>query len=93
VTKIEIAQAIQRLQGVTKTEAMELTEAVLELIKDAVASGEEVKIAGFGKFEVKEKNPRRGRNPQTGEEMVLNGRRVLIFKPSAILKSRINNAT
>lgn len=92
MTKIEISKAIQRLQGVTKTEAMELTETVLELIKDTVASGEEVKIAGFGKFEVKEKNPRRGRNPQTGEEMVLDARRILTFKPSPILKNRINAA-
>jgi integration host factor subunit alpha len=60
-------------------------------MKNCLASGEELLISGFGKFNVKDKNARRGRNPQTGEELILEPRRVITFKPSGILRTRIND--
>jgi integration host factor subunit alpha len=60
-------------------------------MKKCLASGEELLISGFGKFNVKDKNARRGRNPQTGEELILEPRRVITFKPSGILRTKIND--
>ena len=60
-------------------------------MKNCMASGEELLISGFGKFNVKDKNARRGRNPQTGQELILEPRRVITFKPSGILRTRIND--
>jgi integration host factor subunit alpha len=60
-------------------------------MKNCMASGEELLISGFGKFNVKDKNARRGRNPQTGQELILDPRRVITFKPSGILRTKIND--
>jgi integration host factor subunit alpha len=93
MTKADIAERIATVNGFTKLESMELVESVLAIIKDTLAEGEMVKVAGFGNFVVKEKNDRRGRNPQTGEEITIDARRVLTFKPSAMLKDAMNGAT
>ena len=69
---------------------MELLELLLKVMKDALDSGEDLKISGFGCFQVKQKNPRRGRNPQTGESIMLDGRRVVTFKPSMLLRKSVN---
>jgi integration host factor subunit alpha len=65
---------------------------VFDLIKTTLENGEKIKIAGFGNFVVKEKSTRRGRNPQTGEEIEISSRRILTFKPSQVLKASINGA-
>ena len=90
MTKAEIVAALAAEKGMTKNEAVELVENVLDLVKDALVQGEEVKIAGFGKFEVKAKADRKGRNPQTGVDITIAARRIVTWRPSTILKSRLN---
>ncbi|WP_224981308.1 integration host factor subunit alpha [Geomonas agri] len=90
MTKADIAERMQREHGITKLQAVELVESVLDLVKDALVQGEEVKIAGFGKFTVKAKADRKGRNPQTGEDITIEARRIVTWRPSTILKGRLN---
>ena len=91
MTKAEIVEHIYEKVGFSKKESAELVEKVFEIIKETLASGEKVKISGFGNFVVREKNARKGRNPQTGEEIRLAARRVLTFKPSLVLKNVLND--
>ena len=84
MTKIDIIQNIYEKLGFSKKESADIVETVFELIKDKLAQGEKVKISGFGNFVVKEKRSRRGRNPQTGEEISITARRVLTFKSSQV---------
>jgi integration host factor subunit alpha len=91
MTKAEIVEHIYEKVGFSKKESAELVEKVFEIIKETLAAGEKVKISGFGNFVVREKNARKGRNPQTGEEIRLAARRVLIFKPSLVLKNVLND--
>lgn len=90
MTKADIFENVSDNLGLTKKEAIEYTEAVFALMKSTLETGEKLKIAGFGNFEVKHKADRRGRNPQTGETITIEARRVLTFKPSTILKKSIN---
>jgi len=90
MTKADIVETIYERVGFSKKESAELVETVFEVIKDALVSGEKVKFSGFGNFVVREKNARKGRNPQTGEEIQLDARRVLTFKPSLVLKNVLN---
>ena len=90
MTKIDIIQQVYEKLGFSKKEAAEIVEAVFDIIKDTLADGEVVKISGFGNFVVKEKRSRRGRNPQTGEEISITARRVLTFKSSQVLRKTIN---
>ena len=90
MTKAEIVEHIYERVGFSKKESAELVERVFDIIKDTLARGEKVKISGFGNFVVREKNARKGRNPQTGEEIRLDARRVLTFKPSLVLKTVLN---
>jgi len=90
MTKKEIADKVAEDRGMSRVEAADLVEAVLDLMKEALTSGDELKIAGFGKWVVKEKGDRLGRNPQTGEELTIGQRKVLTFKPSPLLKDKIN---
>jgi len=90
MTKAEIVEQIYERVGFSKKEASELVERVFETIKETLANGEKVKISGFGNFVVRDKNARKGRNPQTGEEILLDARRVLTFKPSLVLKNILN---
>lgn len=90
MTKADIAERIQGSTGLTKKESAELMEAVFSIMKTTLEAGENLKISGFGNFEVKKKADRRGRNPQTGETITIAARQVLAFKPSAILKATIN---
>lgn len=90
MTKIDIIQNVYEKLGFSKKEAAEIVEAVFDIIKDTLAEGEAVKISGFGNFVVKEKRSRRGRNPQTGEEISISARRVLTFKSSQVLRKSIN---
>jgi len=90
LTKSQITDAIAEQNGFTKKKSTETVETILELIKSTLASGEDVLISGFGKFCVKEKRKRRGRNPATGEDMMLALRRVVTFKCSGKLRNKIN---
>jgi integration host factor subunit alpha len=90
VTKADIVERIQNSTGVTKKDALEVVECFFEILKDTLESGETIKIAKFGNFEVKSKTARRGRNPQTGEEITLVARQVLTFKASSVLKQAVN---
>jgi integration host factor subunit alpha len=92
MTKADIFVKVSENLGISKKESAELVEVVFSLIKSTLESGEKLKIAGFGNFEVKQKADRRGRNPQTGETITIEARRILTFKPSAILKTAINGA-
>ena len=96
MTKAEIVERIYEKvekDGFSKKEAAEVVEAIFEVIKRHLERGEKVKISGFGNFVVHTKRPRKGRNPQTGAEIVISGRRVLSFKPSQVLKKTINSAS
>jgi len=76
--------------GITKKEATQTVETMLETMKKSLENGEDVLISGFGKFSVKEKRERRGRNPQTGQDLVLDPRKVVTFSCSGVLKDRLN---
>ena len=90
MTKADIVETIYERVGFSKKESAELVETIFEVIKEALVNGEKVKFSGFGNFIVREKNARKGRNPQTGEEIQLAARRVLTFKPSLVLKNALN---
>ncbi|MCH7569950.1 MAG: integration host factor subunit alpha [Deltaproteobacteria bacterium] len=90
MTKAEIIARIDGKVGLSKNHATDVVEATFEIIKSCLEKGENVKISGFGSFVVRSKNPRRGRNPKTGEEIIIKGRRVLTFKASTTLKETIN---
>jgi integration host factor subunit alpha len=90
LTKFQIAESVQNQTGFPKNKSSEIVETLLEIIKSALASGEDVLVSGFGKFSVKEKNERKGRNPASGEDMMLAKRRVVTFKCSGQLRDRIN---
>ncbi len=87
LTKAEIVESVHRKIGFSKKDSTEIVEKIFEILKRTLEKGESVKLSGFGKFEVKSKRSRRGRNPQTGQEMEIAARRVLSFRPSKILRS------
>lgn len=90
MTKADIVERIYEKTGLAKRDSAELVEAVFSIIKSTLETGGKLKIAGFGNFEVKQKANRRGRNPQTGEAITIEARRILTFKPSNVLKTAIN---
>lgn len=90
MTKIDIAERIHIKLDVSKKDAAELLEYLLTTMKHTLEDGEKIKISGFGVFEIKQKKNRTGRNPQTGEAMTIVARKILSFKPSAVLKSAVN---
>ena len=91
LTKNDIVTAINEI-GFTKKKSVDIIETLLEIIKKRLESGEDVLISGFGKFCVKEKKARRGRNPATGSDLVLRARRIVTFKCSGKLRNKINEA-
>ena len=92
MTKADIVEQIYEQVGFSKKESAELVEKVFDAIKATLAEGEKVKISGFGNFVVRGKNSRKGRNPQTGQEILLEARKVLTFKPSLVLKNLLNES-
>ncbi len=90
LTKADIINSIHKELGFTKNQSTEIVESLLEIIKSTLENGEDVLISGSGKFCVKDKRERRGRNPATGEEMMLAPRKVVTFKSSMKLRERIN---
>ncbi len=92
LTKADLVQAVYRNKHprLSKSQSAEAVEHFLSIAKETLISGEDLLLSGFGKFNVKDKRARRGRNPQTGEELMLEARRVVTFKPSGILRRKIN---
>ncbi|MBM4275759.1 MAG: integration host factor subunit alpha [Deltaproteobacteria bacterium] len=90
LTKEKLMLGLQTQVGMTKPEAREVVERVLAIMKETLSAGEDVLISGFGKFSVRKKPARRGRNPQTRESLILAARKVVVFKPSGILRERMN---
>ena len=90
LTKIQIVESIQNQTGFPKTRSLEIVETLLEIIKRTLASGEDVLVSGFGKFCVKEKKERNGRNPATGDDLMLAPRRVVTFRCSGKLRKMVN---
>ncbi len=90
MTKADLVEAVFEKIGSSKKDIAEVVDEIFETIKSALERGEKVKISGFGNFVVREKRARKGRNPQTGEEIIIEERRVMTFKPSQILKDFVN---
>ena len=91
MTKIDIIQDVYEKLGFSKKDSARIVESVFDIIKDNLTSGEKIKISGFGNFVVKEKKYRRGRNPQTGDEIAISARRVLTFKSSQVFRKALND--
>lgn len=89
VTKADFAERLFEELGLNKREAKEIVELFFEEIKSSLEDGDQVKISGFGKFDLRDKNTRPGRNPKTGEEIPITARRVVTFRPGQKLKSRV----
>jgi len=90
VTRADLCEAVYQKVGLSRTESAQLVERVLQEITDCLEKGETVKLSSFGSFVIRAKGQRVGRNPKTGEEVPISPRRVMVFKPSNILKARIN---
>ena len=90
LTRSDLSEAVYREVGLSRNESSELVESILRHISGALVAGETVKISSFGTFSTRDKGQRIGRNPKTGEEVPIEPRRVLVFRPSHILKDRIN---
>lgn len=90
MTKADIIEKIHNTTGLSKKDSAEMIESVFSIMKESLEAGETIKISGFGVFEPKQKNARRGRNPQTGEAITIEARKVLSFKPSSLLRDAIN---
>lgn len=91
LTKTELIDSIQERIGFPRNKSSEIVEILLEILKETLENGEDVLISGFGKFCVKDKSSRRGRNPATGGDMMLDQRRVVTFKCSSVLRNKIND--
>ncbi len=92
VTRADLCEAVYQKVGLSRTESADLVEMVLADISECLVSGEPVKLSSFGSFLVRSKGERIGRNPKTGEEVPISPRRVLVFKPSNVLKQKINES-
>ena len=91
LTKADIVDAVSSELGFSKRQSINIVDSLLEIIKGSLASGDDVLVSGFGKFCIKEKNARKGRNPATGSDMMLAPRKVVTFKCSGKLREKINN--
>ncbi|MGH1459599.1 MAG: integration host factor subunit alpha [Paracoccaceae bacterium] len=89
LTRMDLSEAVFREVGLSRNDSAQLVESLLEHLSDALVKGEQVKISSFGTFSVREKAARIGRNPKTGEEVPINPRRVLTFRPSHLMKDRV----
>ena len=90
LTRSDLSEAVYREIGLSRNESAEMVETVLARISNALVNGENVKVSSFGTFAVRDKGARMGRNPKTGEEVPIDPRRVLVFRPSHIMKDRVN---
>ena len=92
VTRADLAEAVYREIGLSRTESADLVESVIGHVSSALLRGENVKLAGFGTFLLRDKRERIGRNPKTGVEVPITSRRVLVFKPSQVLRERVDSS-
>jgi integration host factor subunit alpha len=90
MTKAELVEKIHATTGCSKKESIYLLETVFSIMKETLESGENLKVSGFGNFEIKQKADRIGRNPQTGEPITIEARRIVTFKPSNVMRDAIN---
>lgn len=90
LTRMDLSEAVFREVGLSRNESADLVESVLKHMSDALVKGEQVKISSFGTFSVRAKSSRVGRNPKTGEEVPIESRRVLTFRPSHLMKDRVD---
>jgi len=90
ITRAQLSEAVYQEVGLSRNESADLLESVLSMMSDSLSSGGTVKISSFGSFSVRQKGQRIGRNPKTGEEVPILPRRVLVFRPSQVMKARIN---
>ena len=92
MTKVDIIENIYEKVGFSKKEVAKIVESVFDIIKESLQKEEKIKISGFGNFVVRRKRARRGRNPQTGDDIEIGARRILTFKPSQVLKGGLNES-
>jgi integration host factor subunit alpha len=90
MTKVDIVEAIYEKVGFSKKEVAKIVETIFDLIKENLEKEDKIKISGFGNFVVRKKRARRGRNPQTGDDIEISSRRILTFKPSQVLRGALN---
>ena len=90
MTEADIVETIYEKVGFSRKESADIVDLVFDLLKETLEKGDKIKISGFGNFVVREKRPRKGRNPQTGDEIQISARRVLTFKPSQVLRKALN---
>jgi integration host factor subunit alpha len=90
LTRADLSEAVHRQIGLSRSESADLVKSVLDLMSDTLVDGQSVKLSSFGTFMVRSKNGRVGRNPKTGEEVPITPRRVLVFRPSQVMKNIIN---
>ncbi len=90
MTKADLINSIYKELDLSKKESAAIINEIFEIIKETLERGEKVKISGFGNFIVKQKEPRKGRNPQTGDELEICARKIVTFKPSQVLKAALN---
>jgi len=93
LTKEKIINSIYNQVGLSKSQSRVVVEKLLEIMKDSLVNGENILISGFGKLVVRDKSERRGRNPQTTEDLQLRARRVVVFKTSGVLRNKINHSS
>jgi integration host factor subunit alpha len=91
MTKIDVTESIYEKLGIPKKECVRIVESVFEVIKDDLGKGNDVMISGFGKWTVKAKKERKGRNPKTGKAIMIDARKVVTFKPSTVLRDKMND--
>jgi len=90
MTKAELVSIVTEKFSFSRQESVQIVDQVFQILKETLERGEKVKISGFGNFITREKRARKGRNPKTGKELMISGRRVLTFKPSAMLRKAVN---
>jgi integration host factor subunit alpha len=90
LTKVDLVDSIYNQIGLSRAKSLQAVESLLEIIKKTLENGEDILVSGFGNFCVKEKSERRGRNPQSGEYLILDARRVVTFRCSGVLRDKIN---
>jgi integration host factor subunit alpha len=90
LTKKKLIILLQNQLGLSRQESRQIIERLIKIMKSTLSQGEDLLISGFGKFSVRHKNARRGRNPQTKESLILSARKLIVFKTSGVLRRRIN---
>ena len=90
MTKADVVKIICEKMGFVAKESTEIVDRLFDILKETLEGGEKIKISGFGNFVVRQKRPRKGRNPKTGEELMISGRSIVTFKPSYVLRRALN---